>query len=376
MRNGIRGSFGVAHPEYPDAVGNEIIANIVGIKLAFIPLNEGQKTGWLRRLIPFVNTSLNQGETIAERAQLIARFNTLFRKKIVNEDYDDPFANVINFTKKMLWDVVTEIHNLGHNVAPEFTHYCQQVVNAHETVFNMREVLALNGIPATSIYQIIHTFRQNNLGYGDLCETNVIEVHKMMAKAPPAGGFGGLVAWGPGNYHTVNENKKGHFLKHVLNADPQGKDLNWNDEMRRWWVQLNIQVTLATLNQHMPGNALVLANAGRFVDNNTPLAMNEVVPLMNALHGQMSDAFKDHMYTTYGAAYEQIALNIGLNLISPAVCSDAAHQKISISGRDNGGYQGDVFVVGRIKNGVLGISSCYFAEDINERLDRLVLWQL
>jgi hypothetical protein len=100
-------------------------------------------------------------------------------------------------------------------------------------------------------------FHQNLFDFTKLTRNTVVDLYRLALAAPPRAGFAGFPDWGPGNHGDVETNKREHFFKHVLDADPEAVD--WKDETRVWWQTLNVAFTrrIARDNMHGPQFNLV-----------------------------------------------------------------------------------------------------------------------
>jgi hypothetical protein len=325
----------------------------------------------------------NAGADPAARADLLCSFNTVFQK---TENWLplNTMNNAVhaNFHLEMVRSLVVEWMNTNAHIAAWWIAYRTAIPNAWQRLVQLREQVLGDGGAATSIQLTMAFLHQHLLPFDNLRAANVMAVDRARRAAPANSVFAGFPQWGVGNSQpkSAATNLRNHFLKHVLDADPLGHDLAWKDELRRWWIELGI-----TLRRNEAAAWLVPvgmgAVAGMFDPANAaagagdPLPMNQVLPCIAALKagGHMTQAFKDGMLARYEATYRDRALAAGRAMTNKMVhCTEGDANAVFVSGAD-----GDIFVIARFEGPVLGISSCYYAQNRAGKLDdRVRLWDL
>jgi hypothetical protein len=246
----------------------------------------------------------------------------------------------------------------------------------------LREEVLEAGGSATSIQLTIAFLHQHLLPFNQLRAANVMAVDRARRSAPANSAFAGFPQWGVGNSNpkSAATNLRNHFLKHVLDADPLGHDLDWPNELALWWTELGITLrrneAAAWLGAGGMGAIDALFNpAIGAAGPNDALPMNQVLACIAALKagGHMNQAFKDGMVGRYEAAYRDRGLAAGRAMTDKMVhCTLGDANAVFVSGAE-----GDIFVIARFEGPVLGISSCYYAQNRANKLnDRVRLWDL
>ena len=378
----------VAHTAaMPDLVGTELQAR----SAAFLPAVQhgaaaGARLGRLKVLANYLNgngASAAAGANATERGEFLQRFNAAFADRQNTLPLGTMNANTApNFHLDMVRAMVDELVNANKHLDASFVAWRGATPDAWRTLLLLREKVIEAGGAATSIYLMIHFLHQNVLPFASLKPDNVMALDRARRSAPANSVFPGFPQWGVGNSQpkSAPTNLLNHFLKHVLDADPLGAALDWKGELPRWWAALNIQLkrrdarTWLGLDAYPFVEGLFSLGSSNTGDD-TPLPNAQVETFLEALNagGRMKQRFKDEMYRAYGPAYRDRSLAAGramTNKLVHATLGDA--NGVYVSGAD-----GDFYVVGRFEGAVLGISACYVASNIANKLAaRVPIWAL
>jgi len=180
----------------------------------------------------------------------------------------------------------------------------------------------------------------------------------------PNGGFAGFNAWGPGDHGSAPANLRWHFLKHVCGITDNDDVVPDLDEAVMWWRRLTIQLTWAQYTQNAYGGENVNEVQAWFTGLNQSLSYRHVKNFLRRGTLTNNPRVLAHMIATYETAYRDDAINSSRNLTEVLVQSNGV--KTFISGGDD---RDDLFVIGRLDAGVLGISSCYIATDLDAKMN-------
>ncbi|WP_296652004.1 hypothetical protein [Paraburkholderia sp.] len=370
-----------------EAVGTEMHNRVVDLlpAVALAGIAEGARLGRMKVLANYLsgNGAANAGADPAERADLLCRFNTVFQK--TENSLPLGTMNVAvhpAFNLQMVRSLVVEWMDTNAHTAAWWIAYRTAIADAWRVMVQLREEVLEKGGAATSIHLTIAFLHQHILPFTNLRAANVMAIDRARRSAPANSAFAGFPQWGVGNSipKSTATNLRNHFLKHVLDADPLGHDLDWKDELRHWWAELGVTLRRSEaagwLNPNgMAAVAALFNPATGAASANDTLPMNQVLPFIAALKagGHMNQPFKDGMSNRYEIPYRDRALAAGRAMTDKMVhCNRADANTVFVSGAD-----GDIFVIARFEGPVLGISSCYFAQDRAAKLaDRVQLWTL
>jgi hypothetical protein len=177
----------------------------------------------------------------------------------------------------------------------------------------------------------------------------------------PNSHFGGFAAWGPGDHGAAAANVEGHFRKHVCGlVAPGGVLLEYRAEFAEWWSVLAMSLSLPEVTARLAGGQNTNDVADYFYDTNQTLAMGYLDTFISSNFLQHNPAVVAHLRARFEAAYEAYAIAASGTLDEVLVQSNGLLVFISgckaIGGRD-------LFVIGRLDAGVLGISSAYFTRE-------------
>jgi hypothetical protein len=333
--------------------------------------NPGTRMGRLTNLLIYLNTAEYMGPTPRARALVLHNWNEAFGLTQNTLAEDGEVAG------RTIREIVTEIYDTGTVVAASFVAFCAAGGAPHpsERVGLMRTRLRTAGLAGTSVYNLIHVFHQHALGYAHLTELRAVDLYRLnLGGHGPGAAFPGFADWGPGNSGGIAENKRAHFDKHVLDRDPA--PLAWKEECPAWWQALDIALTKEILAARVPADIFNRVQNLFPPPNNARLSNHRVVDFLgvmrtfNGWDARLLDWFR----TNYEAPYAALAVNGSQNMTDIMVHTTAggALMGVFISGRFN-----DFFIVGRLEGLVLGISSCYVAEDMGTKLAaRVQIWPL
>jgi hypothetical protein len=189
----------------------------------------------------------------------------------------------------------------------------------------------------------------------------------------PPGRFAGFAAWGPGNHGTPESNKLEHFAKHVLRDFGAGETAPPMQEQVMWWWGLDLSIGLdvvcspAVIHPKLldlfHGELVGLCGVGPSspgfpaaaaavkIDHNLPeglkllTTMSQRVPTVGA-----------RLFDLIGAKYVNFAITASRNMRDVQVHLSQNDYFIS-------GVFENVYVVGRVIDGVAGISAAYWTSD-------------
>jgi hypothetical protein len=320
----------------------------------------------MQALLIYLNTPINAGDTPAVRASQLVRWNALFRRS--DRRIGDQIVSAVD-ARTML----DEVYGGNHHVTNGVIAYCTAVPTPHRGMFQMRAAFDAAGVVRTNCYAIINFLHQYNCTYGELNAVSAVNLYRFSAAAVPLTQFAGFADWGPGNYGNPIENGAKHFLKHVLNANYDiNQALDWVGECTVWWQALNIQLTRRIFVASVPAGPAYAAALAYFpAELDIPLPTAGVVPFITAMRISNWPALLiQWMIDNYRAAFLQLGLNRSQNLVDAAVCNTS--KGVFMIGRN-----GPFFILGRFEGALLGMSSCYVAEDMDAKMNpRVIIWRM
>lgn len=302
-----------------------------------------------------------------ERSKCLRSTNKLFGIKLVTIDLK--YAD--------LKDAAPEMISRKLDWAPALQAFCKaRPDKAVADTLEFRSIFAAKGKPKALAYEIVHYFHQHSIDFKGLKAARCVKLQRLSEVAPAHTPFQGFKAWGPGNAKdkTAATNLRGHFCKHVLDVWDEGPRITWKDELRRWWIELGIKLKRTDAEKALANRFNEVA---RFFgsDANDVLQSTDVVAFLAVLDGTKTpQAFVDFMCTGHLKAYENKALEVGRNLTQALVNGEKKDDwTLAVTGR-----AGDIYLYGRLDDAnELGISSCYFAENMGALLnDRIPVWAL
>jgi hypothetical protein len=164
-----------------------------------------------------------------------------------------------------------------------------------------------------------------------------------------------------------------HFKKHVLSIGKQGA-VTMPSESAWWWRKLKIGIkrsdlTIVTANEDGL-IAPMFAASGELKADSVEGFLATPVLAANPL-------LVDRLVLSYKNTYGTLALTESRQMRKVAVLVSGS--KVLVSGVVSG-VDGDLYIIARVeKNGIVGISSCYMANDIAAKLkgrEAVMLWEV
>jgi len=320
-------------------------------------------------LINFLGTQLPRLEGALEmvRAYWLLRFNRIFRCS---------WLSIRSGARKsddagVLVQLVNEIVDARVFETEAFQHY----VDVHgdqavPSLYDLRQSWVAQGRPSTGLYLLAATLHRHGIDLRKLSGQTCADFQHLIHVHPPTARFKGFGHWGSGDAadKQVATNIFAHFRKHVCDAG--AKRLTWPDECALWWGELAIELPRARLD-------LVPVNQGRAAciacfDGAPVLPMARVTAFLAAAHDELMRPGSELMrwlVDAYAIKYRDKALAFARRLEGAAVFMERGAVYVS-------GFCGRFYVIGRVDAGVLAISSCYVAENMEQKLAaRELLWQ-
>jgi hypothetical protein len=219
------------------------------------------------------------------------------------------------------------------------------------------------------MYLLIATLHRHHLNLLNLTQDTCADFQQLIRVHPPNSKFRGFGRWGRGDAadKSIATNIVNHFKKHALNAGL--KPLDWPKECVQWWDVLRIEITLETMDLVSNGpkklQALSCFNSAKLLPADK---IEEFLTCMNEELKQPGSRLMHWFVSKYSILYRDKALAMATSPTSVAVFMERG--AVYVSGACNNFY-----VIGRIDEGVLTISSFYVAKDMGEKLtNRSVLW--
>ena len=180
---------------------------------------------------------------------------------------------------------------------------------------------------------------------------------------PPGGGFAGFTQWGPGDHGQSERNIRWHFLKHVCAmTDNENADTDPR-ECALWWRRLAIQLTWAQFNQNITRHERPGDVQGWFTGANQSLSYARVEEFLRRGTLSNNPALLGHLLTTYQNTYRDDAITASAGMTEVLIQTNGV--KTFVTGADD---RDDMFIIGRLDAGTLGISSSYIASDLDEKM--------
>ena len=349
----------------PDPIGeafNDHRATMVG----WIPVNP-EFTNRFTDLINFIGTPYTGLDTPADRAGWLVRFNALFHSTAVHARHV-----LMGVAPQDVIDLMIALENANVPAQPGFLAYT--AAHGANSFARLRETYgawAADGRARGDLHLLIELLRNNLVPLDKLTATTCLDIRKLAATHPAGGPFRGFGSWGSGNHGGIAANVENHFKKHVLNAlDASLADLT---ECPIWWRLLNIQLAVAQM-------AAVPASASKFqalalFGGGGVLPFGDVQAFLGHMRTELmrpGSPLTTWLVDNFKVKYKDATLGMSVRMQHAAVFFEIGSIFASGTHNANGG---DFYIVGRLDDGVLTISSCYVATDINAKLAaREVLW--
>jgi hypothetical protein len=264
-----------------------------------------------------------------------------------------------------------EIENTGVSVQPAFLQYI--AANGAGAFLKLVDTLDRwtgDGRASGDLYLLINLLFVNIVPLGRLLATTCLDTRRLAALYPPGKKFPGYSSWGAGDGGDIASNVENHFKKHVLNARPVV--LDDLTECPIWWTKLAIVLRVEQMKDVpvTPSKALALA----LFEPSGLLPAARVSAFLGHMRDELlrnASPLMAWFVANYKVKYKDATLAFSTRMLNTAVFLEG---KLFLSGRFNEGGAA-FYIVGRLDDNVLTISSCYVATDINAKLAaREVLW--
>jgi hypothetical protein len=206
-------------------------------------------------------------------------------------------------------------------------------------------------------------------------DTTVAAVSELWKVAKPGSVFGGFARWGKANYGSVAESERGHFRKHVLRAPIHGDADKDESEHQKWWTLLGIRLTLDAVTQALAsgGTTRTLSAPERsWFDAAKVLKPANVIDFVKSDILQKAPALIDELAASHMAAFTKAGRDAAAS--APLVFAFTSREFAMVAC-----FTTTMFVVGRMDDGVLAMSSCYIPNDLQDKKDsssKNLLWLL
>jgi hypothetical protein len=334
-----------------DAVGDAALLYTAEFTAAITEVSQAQRFVQTNTLLKAIESESNAtGCQPGVYAGYLALWNQWFHQRQLKLN-NPPI--VVNEAYAM----VLELYNASWDDDAGFKAYCAAVSNPHRGIYDMRKKFAAAGLPMTSVYTTMHFLKQHNLPVDKLNDGTAKDLHYLSTLAPPLTVFGGFAAWGPGNHGSIDENKKGHFLKHVLDAHPLPEQaLPWQGECAIWWRKLDIRLTRQLAEDKLPGGLFQSVKQHFPAEATGTLPFEKVEAVIGAVKsgGGWPAELQTRFLNDYQIKYVNAALEMSRSMTDIIVHTDETGSKINLKG-----LKGEFFIGGRMEGSALGLSTCF-----------------
>ena len=268
-----------------------------------------------------------------------------------------------------------------------FKAFCAQTKEPGPQLYRIVEHFHTKGKHLNDACQLIELMNQHLCRMVTFNDSTAFDLLLLYDIVPPNSNTVAFADWGSGNArgggNLVETNKKNHFLKHVLDADPLNAQLDWPNECEIWWKMLGISLTRKQVSDKL--------EAGKFgsVKNLFPDSDGGLLPLnqVTVFLGRMRTAgwppqLLEDLANAYAAKYAKFVLDLCPKLDRAVVYTDPSGGRIFVKGQYPTGIGGKFFFVsGRIDAGSLTISTCFVPNSEGEQkvieMDtKLKVWQI
>lgn len=326
-------------------------------------------------LLGFLGTPYLHLATPDDHAVWLIRFNTRFGMRIVHPKLIDkgiPPQEVVRY--------FAEIEQTGVVGMPGFADFL--VAHGADAFLRMYAIYAkwtAAGRPTGELYVFLNLLFVNNVDMALLTPATFLDTRRLMVLYPSNRRFSGFASWGTGDSDAGADdvvsyaaNIENHFRKHVLNAG--AKALDDVAECPRWWVTLGIALRVDQL-AAVPASPEKTSALGLFNPDGT-LPPANISPFLGFMHAELLNVHGTLLRwfeSGFRVKYKDATLAYSVSMTDVAVFMERG--RLFLSGRKNSGGI-DFYIVGRLDNDVLTISSCYVATDIMAKINaRDVLWR-
>lgn len=328
-----------------------------------------ERKGKLFDLINFFGTECPGLDSPIERATCLLRVNRMFDVKCIN------FKSMLAKEGRVaiIVEIVTEIVNTRLYLEPCFTAYknafTTQPIQCLQCLYDTREAWVAEGLPTGGLYMLIATLHRYNVALKDLTKKTCIDLQQLIYVHPPTARFKGFGRWGCGDAadKNIGTNVLKHFKKHVLNCDL--KPLVDLTECPVWWGELGINLgreQVMLCHDSIRRQSALSCFAGQPI-----LPTGKISECLACLREDLmapDNPLMNWLVTNYRLKYRDKTLAMATQLQHCAVFIEASEIYVS-------GCFGNFYIIGRIDEGVLTISSCYVATDMTAKLSkRTIVW--
>ncbi len=348
----------------PDPVGEAFNAQRATL-IAWVPATDTFLSGFTE-LIGFIGTTYVGLATPGDRVDWLLRFNALFHSSVVH-------AKSVRrgVAPQVVIDTVAMLENTGVAAQPGFLAYtAAHGADSFNMLWLTYEKWRADGRVEGDLYLLIELLRRHLAPLDTLTPATCLDIRKLSATNPPGGPFRGFGSWGKGNHGSIAANVENHFRKHVLNAF--GESLKDPSECAVWWSKLDIRVPIAAMD-NVPDTPLKRLAVGLFRDGFLQQTRNPL--FLRHMRDEMlrdGSALTQWLSAHYKAKYKDDTLGMSVRMLHGAVFFE--NGAVYVSGTVEHEFS-PYYIVGRVDEGVVTISSCYVATDIDAKLAaRQVLW--
>lgn len=312
----------------------------------------------LNRLINFLRWVALDGQP-ADRMDVLETFNTFFATTRIELPIDGQNGKTLAH-----WIVVRAALLNVPNVNRPYVKAFHDARNANAAPADIAGItyaaVAVGATVADALTVIIAIMKTQGADPAGITPVAMPSLITIYAQNRPRGGFLGFRAWGPGDRGTPAANLLWHLLKHVFCVNTED-DTN-PTESEWWWRELGVSLTLNEYNTH--ATKAEARTRALFGGANSTLGGAELRKFLQSHELPSQPRLLAYLVSRYEDTYAQYALDQSRVLQNCIVHSNGV--KVFVSGRAGS----DVFVIGRVDQATnqLGISSCYRADNIQQKL--------
>ena len=196
--------------------------------------------------------------------------------------------------------------------------------------------------------------------YAGITSATLPDIRTLYGQHPPGAAFPGFGQWGPGDHGATDLNITGHFLKHVCGVAGVGVVVDDAAEHGRWWRTLEIRLTLPQVELACAHQNLDSVR-GYFTGPDQTLPPGDVQNFLGRVPISGSPLLLSHLVDNFEPAYRDYAIAASRAFDEVLVQSNGERTFVA-------GSRGELFVIGRLDGGVLGISACYLPTNIELKM--------
>lgn len=209
---------------------------------------------------------------------------------------------------------------------------------------------------ADDALRVMKAVMQNGGNAAGITSRTIVALARMLRAHPPLSGFMGYTRWGPGDHGNPDANLRAHALKHVC-RQPLLLEVGVAETMF-WWDFLRIQLTLADYNRLAVDPKPLVQS---LFDGMNPLSGDHLRRFLIHQAFNNEPQLADFALRQALKPYRDVAIETSRVLNRVIIQSNG--EKVFLSGAS-----GNIFIIGRFEGTELGISSCYWAPDIENKL--------